>query len=225
MAVEPTFIGYVPPPGSKEAGVYIYTQLDTGKTYIGSTVNGYGRFIQHTSALARNGHCNHKLQKAFNESPYFQVEFVKLSEPCKEEDKLLAVRNIEQAMIDRFEPKSNLLNIAKDVFAVGTAISPSAETRAKLSVAMKGRHVSQETRQRVAQALQGRKHTEERRQAISDAKPGRAVSIKGVVYKNAEEAAPHIGLGSRAAVRVRLNSKNFPDHFYIDTMEGNSPSL
>ena len=61
------FVGHVQNKKSdKEAGVYFYKQFGTGKTYIGSTIDSYGRHVSHTSSLKRGAHVNRKFQRAFN---------------------------------------------------------------------------------------------------------------------------------------------------------------
>lgn len=232
--IKDTYLGYVPEAGTKEAGVYMYKQITTGKTYIGSTVNAYGRFIAHSAALSRNEHVNFKLQRAFNESPFFEIDFCKLPDSFKDEDPIIAVRKMEQSFINNFEPKSKLLNIAKDVFACGTAISPSIETRAKISASSKGRIVTQETRDRQSIALKGRVLSEETKAKISQSHTGKIqdearralslaavmvnatpVKVGDVIYETAKAAGKANGIFGSSVVK-RIKSKNFSDWSYIN---------
>lgn len=244
IGIKETYIGYVPPASTKEPGVYFYKQLDTGKTYIGSTVDAYGRFIQHSSSLTRNDHSNHKFQKAFNESPYFEIDFCRIPDHLKNEDPLLTVRKMEQQFIDDFEPKSKLLNIAKDVFANGTAISPSAETRAKISASsmgrivtqetrdrqsasLKGRIISQEARDKVSLALKGRKQDEARRALSKKAGMTRATPVKvgDTIYESLKAAGDAFDIDSKS-VKKRIKSKNFNEWSYSENNTlGSGPSL
>lgn len=219
------FVGYVPPFGEKVPGVYQYTHLETGKVYIGSTVNGYGRFIQHTSALERGDHPNRKFQKAFDQSPLFEVEFSRLPDSAAGDDPLLTVRKMEQKLIDKMD-RSKLLNLATDVFSSGLGRSPSAETREKIAKAMTGRYVSEETRRKRAISQTGFRHTEEMKRQLSEMKAdvSRPVMICGTVYSTAKDAAKALGFKSKHTVRNRCNSDRYPDHIYVDNL-GQSPTL
>lgn len=244
MREERCYVGSVPPPNSKIPCVYMYRQIDTGKTYIGSTVNGYGRFIQHTSALSANRHGNKKFQKAFNESPFFEVHFVAVPPDKRHEPPLKVVREMEQTLLDSFPDKQKLLNIATDVYSCGGGVSPSQETRNKISAAMKGRFVSVETRQRRSATLMGHAVSDETKEKIRQAKLGKQqspehaaksrksassrwkpVEVDGTLFIHTKAAALTHAVAQTTAVK-RINSKNpaFQGWKYSNQV-GNSPSL
>lgn len=220
------FLGCVSPPNSKVPCIYRYTQIDTGKTYIGSTVNNYGRFIAHTSALARGDHPNKKFQEAYNESPYFEIELIRVPAHRKDEDTIKVIREYEQLLIDDFKDKSKLLNIATDTTATQRGYVPSQETRDKLSKAMTGRFVSEETRRKHALDATGKKFSEETKAkireksleperiaiAIENAKKGTEVNkvpviIDGVQFSSIREAADSVGIYG-SSLKKRINSSN-----------------
>lgn len=234
---ECSFAGYVPPHGSKEAGVYFYVQEGTGLTYIGSTVNAYGRYMQHSSALKRGDHTNVKFQKAFDSHPHFDVHFAKLHEELPPNQTIHQVRLMEQAAIDAFDHKSKLLNIATDTFACGANRSPSPETREKIRQAMLGRVVSTETRQRRSQTLMGHSCSDDTREKIRQARlkseniessinnlkratERKCVPIAAgdVVYKSMKDAAEVHGVAA-TSVKKRILSKKpeFSNWAYLET--------
>lgn len=198
---DPVFTGHVPRFGEKEPGVYFLEQLDTGKLYIGSTVNMYGRYIQHTSALKRGEHANRKLQRAFDKSPFFEMRVAKLHEVPPGKTAIEAVREQEQAVLDSYRGDPRLLNIATDAFASGTRAEISEETRSKLSVAMTGRFVSDETRKRQSEALKGHICTEETKEKIRQSKLGKTQS-------------PERAAKSKAAAMVRAVPVQVGENFF-----------
>lgn len=229
MEREILFVGHVPPHGSKEAGVYLYKQVSTGKTYIGSTIDAYGRYVSHSSSLKRGSHVNRKFQQAFDRDPFFQIHFCKLHEvDLPTNERIRRVREMEQSALDGFEDKSNLLNLATDAFACGTNQSPSLETREKIRQSMLGREVSEETRQRRSATMKGARHTDERKMNISNSRTQQAVSVDGVVYRNIVEATVRLGFANKNSVRFRCLSTNYPNYQFVDKtlyQLGNSPSL
>lgn len=220
------FRGYVPQPGSKEPGVYQYRQPETGRVYIGSTVNEYGRFIQHTTALVRGDHPNKRFQQAYDELPSFEVEFSPLPADQRNGDVLRTVRDWEQRLIDEFPDKTKLLNIAKDVYARGRGMSPTPETRAKLSQALTGRVVSEETKRRQSEALKGQAMSPERREKISAAMSKKPVHVGEKIYKSAAEAARMLGFSSKNSINFRCRSESYPDYGFVEPNQlGHAPSM
>lgn len=238
---KPYFLGYVSPPGSKVPCIYRFTQIGTDKTYIGSTVNNYGRFITHTSALARGEHFNKKFQEAYNESPYFEIEFIRVPEHRKGEDTIKVIREYEQLLIDEFKDKSKLLNIATDTLATQRGYVPSQETRDKISRSLMGRPVSEETRRKHALDATGRKMSEEAKAkireksleperiaiAIENAKKATEairvpVMIGEVKFPSIKEAADSVDVCA-SSLRKRINSSNplFAEYKYAD----NDPAI
>lgn len=227
MDEEPLFVGYMSPNNQEEAGVYLYKQIGTGKVYIGSTVNLRGRHCQHTSYLRNGKHVNRKFQKAFNESPFFELHFCKLQDTeGKSRNRLIEeVREMEQKFIDGSD-RSQLLNLSTDTFATGANREVSLETREKLRKAMLGRPVSEETRRRHSEAWKTRKvspetcekirnvHTRPEMVAISrknlkkaNELNKRSVTIENRTYESLKEASDVLGV-PLSTLRKRLNSLN-----------------
>lgn len=217
---DPAFVGYLPRFGEKEAGVYFMEHLDSGKLYVGSTVNLYGRLVKHTSALKRGEHVNKKLQNAFNESPHFEIRFARLPTDVGDKDVQQAVREQEQVVLNNHRNNPKLLNIATDAFACGAGVNASEETRAKISAAMKGRYVSPETRQRRSESLKGHICSEETKEKIRQAKVGikqspeqvekskaaamlraRPVQVGDVIYPTVKDAAEAHGIAANSACK------------------------
>lgn len=229
MTEEPLFVGHIPArKADAQAGVYLYKQVGTGKIYVGSTVNSYGRHICHTSALKRGSHVNRKFQKAFDENPHFEVHFSELrdADHMTSDEKIRAVRTMEQAALDGYEDKSKLLNLSTDAFATGANRSVSEETREKIRQSMIGRYVSEETRRKRSQTLMGHKCTDETRQKIRQSRlteeslklsmahlkkasevNQRPVFIDGVYYASLTKAANSLSLPV-STTRKRIYSAN-----------------
>lgn len=213
--------------GERRAGVYVYTQAVTGLTYIGSTVNSYGRYIQHTSALKRGKHCNRKFQRAYNKDPRFYYQFHEVTGDYTPVELLHRVRLMEQETLDRFDDKDKLLNIATDTLFTGAGMRCSPETKEKIRKAMTGRFVSAESRRRRSESLMGHKLSPETRRKISDAhktperlasaverlkkatiKNSISVLVDGVRYDTIKAAAVAHGIGNTAAYKRFRISRN-----------------
>lgn len=243
-----TFGGFIPPHGTKIPGVYFYVQEGTGRTYIGSTVNAYGRFVQHTSALKRGIHPNVNFQRAFDEHPHFDVHFARLHDELPPNETIHRVRVMEQTAIDGFDKPEMLLNIASDTFACGANRSPSVETRDKISKSLTGRVVSETTRQRQSESLLGHVCSDDTREKIrrsrftpdnitsSIANLNKAitancqrVSVGDRTYGSLKEAAEAHGLAATSVKKRILSSNpNFADWQFVGnnpTQLGNSPSI
>jgi group I intron endonuclease len=220
----PAFIGSVPVHGTPVPCAYIYRQIGTGKEYVGSTVDGYSRFVKHTAALARGEHPNRNFQAAYDESPVFEVEMIQVPPNRSHEEQVSVVRQMEQTLIDQRQGSTLLLNISKDTRSFAKGLRFSEESRAKISKAMKERVVSQETRQRRSATMTGISHTEERKANISISKTKRAVQVADKVYRNVAEAAKELGFANKGSVRFRCLSPSYPDFTFIDQV-GNAPSL
>lgn len=206
------FSGDIPKPSDNGPGTYRYVQSNTGQTYIGSTLNNYRRFINHTSSLCRGKHGNRKFQKAFDKDPHFDYRF----EPVQPAETVTAtlqkVRTFEAGKIEGFEDKSKLLNLSLDPFATGKLEEVSEETRRKISEKMRGRTVSQETRRRQALATAGQRHSDETKHRLSLMKETVPVEVDGVSYRCAADAARALGFKHKGQVRHRCLSDKFPNY-------------
>lgn len=129
----------------KISGIYCITNKLTGDKYIGSSINIKRRFIRHKTELRHNKHGNIILQRAYNK--YSEAAFYfGIVEIC---DNII---EREQIYIYTDEFSYNICRIA------GSPGSRpcSAETRAKLSAANKGKKHSEETKARMSAAGKGK---------------------------------------------------------------------
>lgn len=88
----------------KKSGIYCIINIESGKRYIGSSLNIYQRLLSHRSNLRGNKHENRKLQSAWNRHKeelfdYYILEF------CDKENLI----NREQFYIDTLNPEYNLI--------------------------------------------------------------------------------------------------------------------
>ena len=88
----------------KNSGIYCIINIESGKRYIGSSLNIYQRLLCHRSLLRNQKHENRKLQSAWNKHKeelfdYYILEF------CDKEN--LITR--EQFYIDTLNPEYNLI--------------------------------------------------------------------------------------------------------------------
>lgn len=137
----------------KAPGVYIIECAGNDKIYVGSGMDMQKRRREHLWALRNNRHCNIKLQRVFNkygeESFYFYVlEAVSTH-----------LRDLEAYWIRSLDAVRKGLNITYDTIAPMQGRKASAETRAKMSQALKGLNI-------------GRKHTAEAKAKIARARLG-----------------------------------------------------
>jgi group I intron endonuclease len=137
-------------------GIYKITNKQTGKFYIGSSVNVEKRWRAHRWRLRSGIHANQHLLSAWEKYGEQSFTFSILQEV--EEEMLL---DVEQQVID----ESGCLNKK-----VGYNKAPFAGSP------MKGRKHSKETKEKIAKTSAGRKHTEETKAKIRAGNKGKHVS-------------------------------------------------
>lgn len=150
----------------RQCCIYMITNNVNGRIYIGSAVDFRARQYTHLSDLRRGKHHSQKLQNAFNK--YGEASFT-------------------FAVIQEVEDKSQLvpreqywLDLHKSYGRDGYNISPtagncigvkhSAETRAKISAALRNRSPSEDTRRKLSAAHKGRTYSSETLARMSAAK-------------------------------------------------------
>ena len=211
-----SIIGYQTTHEKIEAGVYVLTHLPSMKLYVGSTVDVHRRMIQHSHGLRHGKHSNRNLQEACDEAPRFNLSFRPAPPNLSKAELLNLIRGWEGDLLNQYQHSELLLNIAIDPTCPGKGVSPTSETREKISKSTMGRFVSSETRQKRSEALMGSTFTSVRRSNISESRTKQRVSIGGVVYKNTTEAAQRLGFKCKGSVRFRCLSDNHPDFQFID---------
>lgn len=133
-----------------KSGIYQILNMETGKCYVGSSVNIEKRIQRHKILLSGNKHINKKLQYSWNKhgSESFVFNVLEIVQPTKE---LLIQR--EQYWIDHFESFTNGYNL---VPRAGTTLGHklSEETKKRLSEVHKGKKLSEEAKKKLRIAWQ-----------------------------------------------------------------------
>ena len=173
----------------EDCGIYTITNLESGKQYIGSTAYLYRRFKEHLSKLRKGKHPNPKLQNAWDKYGEAAFKFDVL-ERC-EDAKTLAL--VEQKWIDTVKPFYNCFPTARS--SLGHSVS--AEARAKISAANKGRQTSL-----------GRKHSDETKKKISAARLGKTAHNKGQPMSKEQKAKLSQAKRGKPAWNKGLKTKN-----------------
>lgn len=208
----------------KFPAAYEITHVASGKMYVGSAMDFFGRLKTHKSSLRLNRHSNAELQAAFNIDP--EIEFSVTFYDTREE-----AYDHEQALLDEHHSKGELFNVAVNArstnkdnevikehlrsLRLGTVASD--ETKAKMSAARKGGKMPPRTQEHIdklAAIRTGSKHSEEAKAAIrANAPAAKAVSIDGVIYPSASEASRILGI-SHKTIRKRIKSTKHKTWLY-----------
>jgi len=184
----------------KITGIYkIESKIKPERIYIGSAVDIGKRWGTHLSRLRNSNHGNPKLQSHFNKYGDVDLEFSILL-GCERDD---LIKN-EQYFIDSYKPWFNIRKIADSNLGLryklsqetrikmfrkrldgdyklrAKGISPSKETRLKISNSLKGRIKSAEECKNISKGQLGIKKpkTEEQKKRISIWQKGRKHSEK-----------------------------------------------
>lgn len=154
------------------SGVYSIRQIGTGRCYVGSSAKVKYRLAQHLAQLRGGKHHSAFLQRAFDKHGEAAFEFV-LLEQC-EIDALVAR---EQFYIDTL---NSCFNGARFAGASPRGTVPSAETRAKLSAAGRGRKFTLEHRAKISAAHMGKKRRPDLVAALAEKLRGRKLPAERV---------------------------------------------
>ena len=145
---------------SKITGIYNIVHTVSGRRYVGSALSVHRRWRNHLSLLRRGQHhCTH-LQRAWTMYGETAFEF-SLVAACSR-TKLIS---LEQLHIDT-TPKNLLFNTRK-VAGVSTGHTPSAEVKAKISLASKLRWADPVFRARMSISMTGLQHDQETKSKMS----------------------------------------------------------
>jgi len=182
------------------SGVYQIRNTTNGKVYLGGTVHLRRRFRKHCRDLQRGDHHSIRLQRAWWKygGDAFVFEILVLV-PRKD------VQKTEQLWLDRVKPylRDGGYNICSEG-RIRLGVSPSPETRAKMSAAQKGRRNTPEQIERMRQSMIGKRHTEETKRKI-----GAAARLR----KHTPEAKAKIGAAKRGIkvspeTRAKISAAN-----------------
>lgn len=145
------------------SGLYVITNNEVGKFYVGSSVDIKQRFRAHRSGLNNNRHSNQYLQRAWNkygqDAFTFQLLYTGSAETCRQD---------EQEILDLIfsEYRDSIYNLAR------TADSPLRHSRTGMN---RGCKHSADARKKKSEMMQGQKRalgyrfTDEQKQRKSDA--------------------------------------------------------
>lgn len=195
----------------KVPGAYMILHHATGKAYIGSTENLYGREKKHKYMLKSNSHTNKPLQQAYNQNN--KIEFIPLSTETRED-----AYNFEQLVLDDFSNTDSIFNIAIDAKASTKNLSRTEDTKRKISESNLGRIPSAEQLKNQSLSHLGKIPNKNQLDAL---KLGgivnlKNISIDGKIYKGAKEVSNDYNL-SLETVYYRINSVSdqFKNWFYL----------
>lgn len=186
---------------SNSSGIYIITNKQTNKLYIGSCVNFRKRYSKHFTELRKNKHGNPHLQNAFNLYGEEAFEF-HIIEECEKEDLI----NLEQKYLDKHN-ECELYNIRKIAHS-NLGLRASLETKQKMSIAGKNKEFTTEHKANISKAkkgfapMKGRRFTEEHIKKIKEASYKKVYCIElDKSFNSIVEAAKEFGVSSGAIIQ------------------------
>lgn len=192
------------------SGVYAITNTETDKMYVGSSVNLQKRLREHRIALCKNSHHSIKMQRAWGKHGAENFRFATLL-LCSPKDLLF----YEQRAIDAFKSATRAgYNVAATAGS-SLGVKHSQETRAKLSIAMRGnKHAlgvkpSAETRARLSAAGKGRKKSAEHRAKISASQKGKKISVEARFRVSAANKGRKLSDTLREKISAALKGREF----------------
>lgn len=191
--------------------IYAITNLDTGKRYVGGTINLRRRWREHRSYLHRGIHWATLLQADWASLGPLRFAFEVLEHVQDHADVLVR----EQFWLDSSQHEYNLSPTAGSV--AGSIKGPLSNAhKAKLSAAKKGkplaawhreflaeiqRNRSPEWRRKISESKKGKKPSEETRAKMSAAKLGTKLSSE----TRAKQSAAALGKPKTAEHRAKLS--------------------
>lgn len=154
----------------KLSGVYFIKNINTGKVYVGSSVDIYRRWNTHRRELKTNSHHCVKLQNSFAKHGEEAFEYcLAESSNC-----LKQIAVLEEKWIQIFDAVDNGYNINPFPYQIGL-LHKSEEHKKKIGAAHKGRKLSDESKDKIRQKALGRKRgpmSDEQKKKLSEIKKG-----------------------------------------------------
>jgi len=191
-------------------GVYAIRNLRNGRGYVGQSCRVESRLLSHLRALRRGTHINRHLQATFRKygEGAFEFRTVVICEPFE-------LTRYEQGLVN----VRGHYNICKKCVTSSLGVTRTAETRARMSIALHGHTVTAESRARMSIAHRGRTHTAETRAWMSNTRHGRifgpetrtrlSVALRGhtvTAESRARMSIAHRGHTHTAETRARISS-------------------
>jgi len=186
-------------------GIYKIENLSNGKVYIGSSISIQKRWGAHKNSLRRQVHENRHLQNAWNKYGPDGFKWDVLLQ-CRPSDRLF----YEQRALDAYQSASVGYNKHPSAGS-GAGLVLSAEARAKISAARKGKPLSEEHRAAISAGGLGTKRaprSEEWRRKLSIAQTGKKLSEA----QKAKIGAAHIGKKKPAQSAALMGRKLSESH-------------
>lgn len=189
----------------KISGVYKITNLVSGKSYVGSSKDIYGRWKRHRYDLRKGKHPNNHLQNAWNlyGDETFTIDIV---EECSLDRDILLRR--EQYYLDVLTPEYNFCHIAGSTLGA----KRSEETKAKMSMSNKGQRawnkgmkLSDEWKRKIGESQVGKAISDEQKKHQSEIMKGRISPNKG--KKMSEEQKEKLRLSHLGKVSPNKGKK------------------
>ena len=230
-----------------KSGIYCWTNIESGKKYVGSSVNLYTRFMQYYNikyitrasksslicrALLKYGHSN------------FSLEILEYCEPS-----VLVER--EQYYIDLLKPEYNILKVAGSLFGYKHTVESlqkmseiaknrSEETIDKLRKAALGKTYThtEETKKKISEAMLGKKHTDETKEKLKIIQANRVnppvkglkVQVKDIqtgeiiIYDSLRNAGKGLNSNHTSMKNNLDNAKLFRNRYIITSILNNDKS-
>lgn len=191
------------------AAIYTITCIETGKVYVGQTINVRKRWESHRHYLARGTHRNQHLQRAWAKYGAEAFVFEVCALPLPGLPLEVALNDLEIAVLGQAADAYNLNEVGEPRMRV------SAETRAKLSAQRKAlwgdptfKEKMREA-QRAAHANMSQEQKLARSKAISEGQSGsEAAAAKSTRFKALWESEEH------RAAQTRKRRANWQDPAY-----------
>lgn len=188
--------------GSYASGIYVITNLVNGNRYIGSTKCFSKRWYEHRTCLVQSTHPNRHLQSAYakygvDAFTYSVLEYV-------EDERNLICR--EQYYIDTLKPAYNIRSEASS----NRGLSPTPETRAKLSAALKGKVNTPENIERIRNLYKGKNLSEEHRTKIGMAHKGKTLSLEHRIKLGLKSKGHTLSPEARAKISAKRSGPRQP---------------
>lgn len=224
-----------------KSGIYCWTNIESNKKYVGSSVDLYKRFTKYYSIkyITRTSKssliCRALLKHGYSK---FKLDILEYSDPS-----VLIER--EQYFIDTLNPEYNILKVAGSLFGYKHTIESSQkmseiaknrseETIAKLREAALGKTYlhTEETKNKIRETMLGRKHTYETKEKlkfiqsnrINPPVKGTNVQIKdiltgeSILYDSLRNAGKGLN-SSHVSIKKNLdNGKFFRDRYIITSV-------
>ena len=202
--------------GCGKSGIYAITNSIDGKRYVGQAASIARRWSAHRSNLSLGKHANRKLQRAWNKHGAAAFTFVVLEYVPVE-----TLTEREQHWFTILKPEYNLAPAAGS----NRGIRISAEHRAALLRAIKGRVVSDEARRKIGEAnrehMLGRRHSESTKSKIAAAGRGK-LRPDVTAALSGRKRPPHVVEALRAANDSRYAERRERLRLAIAAMPGAS---